>query len=128
MLFLIAHFQDLVTPDRKLIKQELLMKANRNNYEMRLFVLFSDVLMHFAVLSENSSYLFKQKLELAYLKVETHKNKEDRELIIRSKDKSLTIICKDTHQQTDWFEAIGKATSGHFLGFSVKNIKFIGKI
>ena len=93
------------------MKQEMLIKASRNSYEDRLFVLFSDVLMYFIVLTD-SHCLFKQKLDLTYMSVETHKNREVRELIIRSKNRSLTVICKDMHQQTDWYEAIEKAVKG----------------
>ncbi|XP_075261223.1 FYVE, RhoGEF and PH domain-containing protein 6-like [Convolutriloba macropyga] len=105
--------KELVTPDRRLVKQEIMTKSNRNGYEERLFVLFSDVLMYFMVLSENSSYLFKQKMELTYVQVEIHRNKEDRELVIRSKDRSVTVICKDTEQQTTWYEAINKTSKEH---------------
>ena len=68
--------------------------------------------MYFIILSENSSYLFKQKMDLTYMSVETHKNREDRELIIRSKDRSVTVICKDTDQQTEWYESIETTVKG----------------
>lgn len=92
---------------RRLIKCGVLHKISRKDIHERFFILFSDTLLYLVPVM-NEMLRLKGEFSLDQLEVEIS-NQADNEFIVRSMERSFSLIAYDSTERKCWFDKLQNA-------------------
>ena len=100
-------------PDRKFIREGVLVKLCRREPKRRYFILFNDLLIYATVNSESSNtFTFHRHFELSQVRVIENPQNEDSEnnaFQFLSNQKSFTVYAESADDKTKWLQAFDLA-------------------